>query len=271
MINLNVNRIEARLNIPGPNLITPVYYMVIGGGFRGSKVLGSPGGQSGEFLSGSFGLLHQTTATFRIGRGALGQNSPTSGLAAVASSSLLEYPTDSLTVTAQPGSGSAQDCNPSVPDATGPCNSKGPWIIDPSTYNAWAQDGGKSYDVPGTGDDRYGTGGGLGATFPWPTNRGDASQGGEAAGMPAYNGSGGGGGSGIDASVSGNSGDGADGVVGLAIYDPNEIFDVTFVAPTRQGADVQRDQTIETYNGYRVWYFHGTASTGSFTIHGRNQ
>ena len=273
MINLNVNRVEARLNRPGPNLITDVNYLVIGGGFRGSQTLGDPGGQSGQFLTGSFGIVHGTSATFQIGRGALGWGSTTSGLATVASSSFIDYPTDSLTITGQPGSGSAQDCNPAEADDIYPCNEKGSWVHDPSTYNKWAQDGGKSYDVPATGDDEYGVGGGQlqtqggsVANYPWTSNIGDAN-GGELTGTPAYNGSGGGGGSGY----SGFSGDGADGVVGFAIYDPNSIFDVEISAPTRGGADVAQASTILTWNGYRIWYFHGTYSTGTFTIKGRNQ
>ena len=270
MINLNVNRIEARLNRPGPNLITDVNYLVIGGGMRGSQTLGDPGGQSGEFLTGSFGFLHGTSATFKIGRGALGHGSTTTGLANAASSSYIDYPTNSLTITGQPGSGSAQDCNPAEAGDIYPCNEKGSWVHDPSTYNKWAQDGGKSYDVPGTSNDQAGVGGGQiqsaggsVANYPWTSNRGGVLN-----YKPAYNGSGGGGGSGIS---DGFSGDGADGVVGFAIYDPNSIFDVEISAPTRGGADVTQAQTIVTWNGYRIWYFHGTYSTGTFTIKGRNQ
>ena len=271
MINLNVNRIEARLNRPGPNLITPVHYLVIGGGFRGSGVLSSPGGESGEFNTGILNFEHETTATFSVGRGALGVGSTTIGLAVTGSQSELDYPNDSTNIVSLPGSQSAADCNPGVPSATGPCNAKGTWIHDPTLYNAWAQDGGKSYDVPGTANDEFGTGGGLGSTFPWATNRGDDSvPPTNPARTPAYNGTGGGGGSGFG-SPPGQSGDGGNGVVGLAIYDPNEIFDVTIVAPTRGQGDVTQQQTIVKWEGYRIWYFHGSYSVGSFTINGRKQ
>lgn len=279
MINLNVNRIEARLNRPGPNLITPVNYLVIGGGNRGSATLGDNGAQSGELKTGTISFQHGTSLTFEIGRGRLGINSTTTGLSSTAaSSSFFTYTPNLLTVEALPGSGSGIDCNPGSPDDIYPCNSKGTWVHDPSTYQYWAQDGGKSYDVPATGDDEYGSGGGqeqpgpggIQGDFPWPTNRGDVN-GGELSGAFAYNGSGGGGGAGYGGAVPGFSGDGADGVVGFAIYDPNEIFVVEYTAPTRSGADVAQEKTLVNWNGYRIWYFHGTYSNGTFTLIGRKQ
>ena len=271
MINLNVNRIEARLNRPGPNLITPVHYLVIGGGWRGSGVLSTPGGQSGEFNTGILNFQHETTATFSIGRGALGVNSTTPGLSsAAASSSLLDYTTDSVNIVSLPGSQSAADCNPGDASDIYPCNEKGSWIHDPTTYYFWAQDGGKSYDVPATGNDLRGYGGGQyqgagqpTAEFPFGNSeRNNTTDG--------YNGTGAGGGSGFGAPP-GQSGDGGNGVVGLAIYDPNEIFDVDITVPTRGSGDGFTSQTIVKWEGYRIWYFHGTYSGGSFTISGRKQ
>ena len=122
--------------------------------------------------------------------------------------------------------------------------------------------------MPGTGDDKYGTGGGKGSTFPWANNRGDNNFG-EQGGAPAYNGTGGGGGGAPDAGLIG--GDGANGVVGFAIYDPNDIFDVSYVAPPRRNPDVNEQVTTALWQGYRIWYFHGTNTNGTFTINGRKQ
>lgn len=274
MINLNVNRIEARLNRPGPNLLTPVNYLVIGGGFGGGKSFGA-GGQSGEFLTGTLNFQHGTSATFDVGRGGLGVGSTTAGLASVPSSSLLTYSTDSISLTANAGSGSGV-CPSGTAIDIYPCNEKGTWVHDPSTYTKWAQDGGASYDEPGTGDDLFGVGGGQQqydggpqpiADFPWSSNRGGGTPG-EQAGASGYNGTGAGGGQ-APAGAALAAGDGGDGVVGFAIYDPNNIFDVTYTAPTQGGSDIVPLVTSVNWEGYRIWYFHGTDGSGTFSLLGR--
>lgn len=271
MINLNVNRIEARLNRPGPNLLTPVNYLVIGGGYGGGSSFGT-GGQSGEFLTGTLNFQHNTSATFEIGRGGLGVGSTASGLAPLPSASLLTYSTDSISLTANAGSGSGVCPSGTLTDIY-PCNEKGTWVHDPSTYTKWAQDGGASYDVPATGDDLWGVGGGQQQTsgepvadFPWSSNRGGGTPG-SGAGADGYNGTGAGGGQAPAGETP--AGDGGDGVVGFAIYDPNEIFDISFTAPTQGGSDVIPLTTQVDWDGYRIWYFHGTQGSGTFTLLGR--
>ncbi len=191
MINLNVNRIEARLNRPGPNLFTDVYYVVIGGG-KGGLRLDGPGGQSGEFKQGSFLMEHGTTATYTVGRGGLGTDSTTLGLSGSTTGSAISYPNNSLTVPSLPSRCVADPGTRTIY----PNNVSGSWVHDPSEYNLWAQDGGNGTPAP---TKLIGGGGGFKqsdlslASFPFSSIRGDGVIGTEA-GADGYVGTGAGGG-----------------------------------------------------------------------------
>ena len=267
MINLNVNRIEARLNEPGPNLLTPVHYIVVGGGWGGQTfAAGGKGGQAGELQTGILNFQHNTTATFTIGQGGAGSNENLTGksYSNIASGSQLVYTTDSVTIDAQPGSGSATpECGDQYP-----CGVSGSWIHDPSEYQYFVQNGGTS-DSGGAFITAYGGGqlqaptGDVSGSFPFANSR---SSGPNNENM-GYNNSGGGGAGG---NTAGNPG--GNGVVGFAMYDPNNVFDVEYVEPSVNLSDNNLTPVVNvTWEGYRVWYFLTTNSGGSFTLLGKRQ
>lgn len=258
MINRNVNTLNANLNRPGPILSNTIHYMVIGGGAGGDRVAFS--GPGGEFITGSVDVAHLSTLTFQVGKGGIaGDGTPNTSTNGATSS--LDYTPLSLSVNA--AGGVAHIGVPNSGSVVGG-NAKGPWDITPQ-YFGWAEDGGNTIGAA------TGFGGGVtggtpthSGSFPFPNSIQDADQ------RNAYNFSGGGG-----ASDDSTPGDGGNGMVALALYDPRDIFETVVVDPDYDGnppppaPDLTAGHYFVETGGYKVWFFTHTASTGSFTLLGR--
>ena len=243
MINLNVNRIEARLNRPGPLLVTPFDYYLIGGGGGGGNSpdgnAGGNGGAGGAFSSGSSSINHGLIATIDVGAGGNAPadlNNGTIGTNGAESKIVIS----AVTVASAAGGTAAS--------ITTQTEQTGRKAADYLGFDDYGLNGSKGYDSP---DTIAGIGGGSQSDFSnaWGGTINDGTS------TPSPNMGGGGGGAAYDNTLTGDrAGAGADGFVSVRVLDPINAFDITTTG------------TVELINdsGYRYFYF---LTDGTLEIH----
>ena len=235
MINLNVNRIEARLERPGPLLVTPFDYYIIGGGGGGGNspdgATGGNGGSGGSFSSGSFNLNHGIVATIDVGAGG---NAP----ADLNNGTIGTDGADSqIIVSASPVATASGGTAANITTTTAQTGRK---AADYLGYDDYGLNGSRGTSDPET--PIAGIGGGSQSDYEnaWGGSVNDGTS------TPSANMGGGGGGAAYDNTLlDDRAGAGADGFVSVRVYDPINAFDVDTTG------------TVELINdsGYRYFYF----------------
>jgi hypothetical protein len=236
MINLNVNRIEARLNRPAPLLVTPFdYYVIAGGGGGGNSpdgAIGGNGGSGGAFSSGSFDLSHGVTATIDVGAGGNAPADLNNGTIGTngADSKIIVGGTPIVTATG----GTAAN----ITSTTAQTGQK---ADDYLGFDAYGRNGSRGTSDPET--PIAGVAGGNNTEFAnaWGGTINDSTN-----VVPSPNMGGGGRGAAYDNTLTNDrAGAGADGFVSVRVFDPINAFDVDTTG------------TVEVINdsGYRYFYF----------------
>ena len=235
MLNLNYNIIECQRRGIAPVLITPIEYMIVGGGGGGNTGNGTNGGNGGgggQFISSSFDITHLTSATIVIGQGGSGKT----GIGLTGDNgqnSVLTYNSSPIaTSNGGTGGGGATGGAPNV--NAGFALNGTLWFLS-QFVRYGPQGGGGAGSVNSVATDGGGTGGGNGGD---PTTSATDNSGG------------GGGGSNWNAFPSGNGGSG---ISILRYFNPNNIFDAT-------------GGTITTVDEYT---YHTFTTNGTFTFLGK--
>jgi hypothetical protein len=236
MLNLNFNTLECQRRGIAPVLITPIEYMIIGGGGGGNAgdgTNGGNGGGGGQFISSSFDITHLTSATIVIGNGGIGGPLQGNGGTNGQNSTLTYNAAPIATSTGGTGGGGATGGTPGVNAGTAANGTA--WFLSTTNPLYGPQGGGGAGATTSVATDGGGTGGGNG---------------GDPATSATANSGGGGGGSNWNAFPAGNGGSG---ISILRYFNPNNIFDAT-------------GGTISTVGDYT---YHTFTSNGTFTFLGK--